>query len=67
MLASIGVHQAMESSSASAFVSASGQLADREKGYKVHDAAVSLAFTAFDSGTRFRFGGMAPPERVPNL
>jgi hypothetical protein len=31
----------MESSSASAFVSASGQLnlADREKGYKVHAAA----------------------------
>ena len=20
-----------------------------------------------DAGTRFRFGGMAPPERVPNL
>ena len=31
MLTSIGVHQAMESSSASAFVSASGQLADRKR------------------------------------
>ena len=42
MLAIIGVHQAMESSSASAFVSASGQLADgpryRET-VKVHAAA----------------------------